>query len=559
MSHLDLAAVDAAFAAEFDSGAVPGISFAVMRAGEIVHSGSFGTLDIARSAPPQIDSVFRIASMTKSFTAATLLCLRDQGLLRLDDAVAHHLPEVASGLTGPTADSPPLTIRDLLTMGGGFPTDDPWGDRQQSLPLTQFDALVGSGPARTSAPDLEFEYSNLSYALLGRLITALTSRDYDDVVREVVLEPLGMADSTFHPRTVPVDRLAVGYARVDGAFVAEPVVECGAFAPMGGLLSSVRDLARWVSHLSNAYPARDDADAAIVARRSTLREMQEPRRVIDASAHFPALGAPARLVLTTYGYGLVIEDDATQGRTVSHSGGYPGFGSHMRWHRASGLAVIGVANVTYAPVRRACGIALDALLADRPRARRAAWSLTADAEQAIERLLVEWDDALADRWFAANMDLDLPRGLRRREFVAAGEVLGALRRDPTVVVEHSSGAHSRWWCQGEHGRLRIDLLLSPEPQPRIQAVRLLVVPAPAPQIQAVVHSAAAAEVLSEVSSRWDRPMTPDDVGPVVAGDGITRSVFAMSDPRVTLDVRIGDDGTPTIAVLPAPQQADGNP
>jgi CubicO group peptidase (beta-lactamase class C family) len=559
MSHLDLAAVDDAFAAEFATGTVPGLSYAVVQSGDVVHTGSFGTLDIGRAAPPEPDSVFRIASMTKSFTAATVLALRDQGLVRLDDAVAEHLPDLAGGLIGPTADSPPLAVRDLLTMGGGFPTDDPWGDRQQTLPLTEFDALVRRGPARASAPDLEFEYSNLSFALLGRLITALTSRDYDEVVHETVLVPLGMADSTFHPRTVPVERLAVGYARVEGAFVAEPVVECGAFAPMGGLLSSVRDLARWVAHLAAAYPARDDTDDAFVARRSTLRELQEPRRLIEASASASALGSPARLVVASYGYGLVVEDDATQGRTVGHSGGYPGFGSHMRWHRGSGLGVIGLANVTYAPMRRACGLALDALLADRPRVRRTAWPLTADAESVVEQLLSRWDDALADRWFAPNMDLDSPRDVRRREFAAVRESLGQLRRDPAVSSQHDSAAHSRWWCVGERGRLRVDLLLSPQRQPLLQAVQLLVVPAPTAQLQAAAHSSAAADALAEASRRWDRVVGLDDVGAVVAGDGRTRSVFALSDPRLTIEVRRADGGTPTITVLPTTQRADGNP
>ena len=75
--------------------------------------------------------------MTKSFTAATILGLRDEGRLSLDDPIARHVPEVA-GLHGPTADSPPITVRHLLTMSSGLGTDDPWGDRQQGLDLDAF-------------------------------------------------------------------------------------------------------------------------------------------------------------------------------------------------------------------------------------------------------------------------------------------------------------------------------------------------------------------------------------------------------------------------------------
>ena len=105
--------------------------------------------------------------MTKSFTAAAVLLLRDEGRLRLDDPVADHLP-VARALA---ADGmPPVTIRDLLTMGGGLATDDPWGDRQESLPLDEFDDLVSGGFSVCWPPRTMFEYSNTGYALLGRVI-----------------------------------------------------------------------------------------------------------------------------------------------------------------------------------------------------------------------------------------------------------------------------------------------------------------------------------------------------------------------------------------------------
>ena len=109
--------------------------------GELVHSRGVGTLRVGEDAPPDADSVFRIASMTKSFTAATILGLRDEGLLSLDDPIARHVPELA-GLHGPTADAPPITIRHLLTMASGLATDDPWGDRQQGLDLGTFSELL---------------------------------------------------------------------------------------------------------------------------------------------------------------------------------------------------------------------------------------------------------------------------------------------------------------------------------------------------------------------------------------------------------------------------------
>jgi CubicO group peptidase (beta-lactamase class C family) len=98
---------------------------------------------VGEEAPPDADTGFRIASMTKSFTAATIVGLRDGGLLALDDPIARHVPELAE-LRGPTADSPVITIRHLLTMSAGLATDDPWGDASRARPREFATFLRGS-------------------------------------------------------------------------------------------------------------------------------------------------------------------------------------------------------------------------------------------------------------------------------------------------------------------------------------------------------------------------------------------------------------------------------
>ena len=127
-----LPGLDARFERLAREAAVPGVAWGVVRDGLLVHSGGAGTIRDGEDRRPDADSVYRIASMTKSFTAATVLLLRDEGRLRLDDPVADHVPALADWAP-PTADSPAVTIRDLLTMSAGLPTDDPWGDRQQGL------------------------------------------------------------------------------------------------------------------------------------------------------------------------------------------------------------------------------------------------------------------------------------------------------------------------------------------------------------------------------------------------------------------------------------------
>ncbi|HEX5240017.1 MAG TPA: serine hydrolase domain-containing protein, partial [Candidatus Limnocylindrales bacterium] len=236
---------------------VPGLVYGVVIDGELVHSRGLGTLRVGEDAPPDADSVFRIASMTKSFTAATILSLRDEGRLRLDDPVALHLPELAS-LRGPTLDSPPISLRHLLTMTAGFPTDDPWGDRQQGLDPRAFLELAARGLSFAWAPGTRFEYSNLGYGLLGRVISAVTRREYRDAVRERILDPLGMTSTGYLQSEVPPERLARGYVWRDGAFRPEPMDEYGALASMGGVFTSIRDLTTWVSGFLDAFPPRDE-------------------------------------------------------------------------------------------------------------------------------------------------------------------------------------------------------------------------------------------------------------------------------------------------------------
>ena len=105
-------------------------------------------------------------------------------------------------------------------MSAGFPTDDPWGDRQQGLDLRAFSDLLRDGPSLAWAPGTRFEYSNLGYGILGRVITNVTGREYRDEVTERFLRPLGMTATTYTVEDVPHERLALGYVRRDDAWLA---------------------------------------------------------------------------------------------------------------------------------------------------------------------------------------------------------------------------------------------------------------------------------------------------------------------------------------------------
>ena len=166
-----------------------------------MHSAGFGAR-VLGAGPPDADTVFRIASMSKSFTASAILLLRDAGALALDDPAVRYVPELA-GWTYGSADAAPVTIRQLLTMTAGFPTDDPWGDRQQGLPIAAFDELLAAGVSFNWAPGTRFEYSNLGYAILGRVLSAASGVPYDEFIRTRLLTPLRPQPDRVQRRRVP--------------------------------------------------------------------------------------------------------------------------------------------------------------------------------------------------------------------------------------------------------------------------------------------------------------------------------------------------------------------
>ena len=509
----DFAAADAIVGDLFARGGQPAIAYGIVAGGELVHSAGFGAR-VLGAAPPDANTVFRIASMSKSFTASAILLLRDAGGLALDDPAAQYVPELA-GWTYGSADAAPVTIRQLLTMTAGFPTDDPWGDRQQGLPITAFDQLLAAGVSFNWAPGTRFEYSNLGYAILGRVLTMASGVLYDEFIRTRLLAPLGLSRTGFNADEFGQENLAVGYRHGPGGWAEVPFDPYGAFAPMGGVFSTVADLARWVAGFAAAFPPDGAAAAGDGAgtgedahplRPASRRQMQLPQAATGwrAAGRLPG-GPPAPPEY--YGFGLFVDEDPSLGRVVSHSGGYPGFGSNMRWHPATGIGVIALGNGTYAPMSPLTGLVLDALVpsssayqvalapAATPADKAGApWPQTLAAQEKVNRLLANWaatatataTDANADgdagldldALFTENVALDGPYNERRHTIGLIRERIGDFTADRNRAAESDTPAHRRWWLTGENGTVQAQIQLSPEREPRVMSVTLAVPPAP---------------------------------------------------------------------------------
>jgi serine-type D-Ala-D-Ala carboxypeptidase/endopeptidase len=488
---VDFAAVDTLAAGYHGRGGQPGLAYGIVADGELVHAAGLGERYLG-GPPPDADTVFRIASMTKSFTASAILALRDDGALTLDDLAEDYVPELR-GWPLVSPDAVRISIRHLLTMTAGFPTDDPWGDRQQGLPLEEFARFLAGGVSVNWAPGTRFEYSNLGYAILGRIITVVTGVAYSDYIRHRLLRPLGMTRTGYEAEEfeVPGEQatgaadLARGYRRSPGGWSKVAFDPAGAFAPMGGIFSCVRDLTRWVAGFAAAFPPGDGGGAHPV-RAATRREMQLPQVLTGwaIAPGFPGNGASSPPA--TYGFGLFVDEHPTLGRIISHSGGYPGFGSNMAWHPATGTGVIALGNSTYAAMAPLAARLLEAVVRQGEPAAYGPWVAlgapgpwpeTLAAQAAVGELLQTWDDAAAQRLFSPNVAQDAPFPERQRRIALIRERIGAFGDDPARRPEFDTPAQCRWWLAGERGVVQAQIQLNPERPPRVQSLTLAVPPA----------------------------------------------------------------------------------
>ncbi|MEO5898592.1 MAG: serine hydrolase domain-containing protein [Ilumatobacteraceae bacterium] len=480
-SDAALAEVRRHFAERHAAAVAPSLVYGVIAGGTLVDSFGFGDMD-GHGTVPTADTAYRIASMTKSFTAAALLLLRDQGALSLDAPITDFVPAFAD-VRLPTNDSPVPTLRMLATMSAGLPGDDPWADRQEALTDDELDAVLRAGVRFVFVPGTEFEYSNLGYALLGRAIQVAAGRRYHDVVMDEIIRPLGLASTRFTADVaapdvpaadvpavggvtvggVTVGGVAVGFDHVDDAWASMPFSGPGAFSPIGGLFSTVTDIAAWAQFFLDAHRGTTTGPLSPASRR----EMQQAQRLV------PPTNAMSDGLSVGYGLGLVLTHDPEHGPIISHSGGYPGFSSHMRWHPATGIGIVALENATYAGVGRPAAEALRAILATvetRPAVR--AWPEAVAAQATVSALLQSWDDALAADLFSENIELDEPIERRRAAIGRALEQTGALGAN---LDGNSDFANDRTWSiSGEHADLRCELTLSPLVPPRVQTLEVTV-------------------------------------------------------------------------------------
>ncbi len=475
---------------------MPGAIIGIIIDGELVWVKTAGVKDPESKAPVTQDTVFRIASMTKSFTAMAILKLRDEGRLSLDDPAARFVPALEM-LAYPTKDSPAITIRHLLTHSEGFPEDNPWGDRQLAQTNETMDAWMRAGIPFSNAPGTAYEYSNYGFAILGRIVEKASGRPYADYVRDEILRPLGMNSSTFEAAENPRERIALGSRWEDEKWKPEMPLAHGSFGAMGGLWTSARDLSRYVAFLMSAFPPRDANDTRPI-KRSSAREMQQAWRGQGASAFRTSVDAGLQLSASSYGYGLGVSQDCRFSHVVGHGGGLPGYGSLMRWLPEHGVGMIAMSNLTYGgfgTLFNDAFVALHKTGALQPRAVQPSPALLT-AQKDVSQLIVKWDEALASGIVADNFFMDESVERTSKNLGELNKRHGACRAvDSTLKPENALRGGWRMAC--ERGWLEVFITLAPTTHPTVQHLSIRSVMPPDAQMSKT------ADAVLKLMSDWD--------------------------------------------------------
>jgi CubicO group peptidase (beta-lactamase class C family) len=463
-------ALDTLFAKYARDSHIPGLIFGVVAEGRLAYVRGFGVQDLSSNRPVAPDTLFRIASLTKAFTALTVLKLRDEGKLTLDAAAECYVPELC-GWKYPSHDSPRIRVRDLLNHTAGFVSDDPWGDRQTLLPEAEFTRLLREGVSFARPPGTASEYSNLGYALLGRIISNVSGQPYDLTIGRKLLDPLTMNSTDFTGDVVGIEQRTLGYSWVDDAWQVEPPIPHGSFGAMGGMYSTAVDYAKWVAYLLSAWPPRDDEDTGPV-RRATVRELAQGASFPDMRRRFGHSSTDSGDQAMAYGMGMIVAADKELGFTLSHSGGYPGFGAHVLLLPNQGTGLFAFANRTYAGVAApvwdaALILRMGGLLKNRAVAVTDALSV---AYRAVEAVYREGDIAAARDLLAVNLLMDRDATGWARDLAKLKAQVGECVAAGPVRATSALAGEFCWTCA--HGRIAGSLSLAPTREVRIQQIAL---------------------------------------------------------------------------------------
>ena len=305
---------------------IPGLSLGITYQGELLFRRGYGYADREKKIKASPDTCYRVASITKIFTAIALLQLRERGKLSLDDPVKKFLPWFKAKSKAGSTDR--ITIRQFLTHSAGIFRDGEisgWATRK--FPKLSDLKRWMTPQAVVFKNRTRFKYSNFGYAILGEVIREVSGIPYEEYIARHIFRKVGMKNSSLRLEDTNLRNLASGYGVVLPGMKQKktPHAETNAFVPAGGLITNVTDLAKLYYVLSPRY-----AKQYPLLRKESRREML--RKVWDT-------GEENRW----YGIGLNITKIKKR-KIIGHGGGFPGFITEVSFDFDNEIGVIVLTN-----------------------------------------------------------------------------------------------------------------------------------------------------------------------------------------------------------------------
>lgn len=327
-------AIEKQIQSEMQAQGLPGLVFGIVVDGELAYAKGFGVTDVASKRTPDADTVYRIGSISKSFTALALLSLRDDGALQLDDPLAKWIPEAAR-LVYPSRDARPITLRQLTNHTSGLPRMGSFEFETAPSEDTVVTSLAKT--SLESTPGTRWNYSNLGFGLLGIVVAHAAKAPFHDVVASRLWKPLGMTATVWDQADVPAGKLAPAFTPGPNGPAPKPALaRLGAVDGAGGIYSSVRDMAKYVAFQLAAYPPRNADDTGPI-KRATLRE-----------AHSTGVAAGLRpgpaFAASTYGFGWAKMQSCRFDDVVGHNGAIDSYHTNITFSPSRGIGMIVMTN-----------------------------------------------------------------------------------------------------------------------------------------------------------------------------------------------------------------------
>jgi CubicO group peptidase (beta-lactamase class C family) len=316
----DLAAIRAIVEAPIKAGKVAGASVAVARQGQMILSQSFGQADLELDVPMPADASFEIGSVTKQFTAASILLLAERGKLAIDDDMTKYLPDVRF----PPAAVPPaatqrITIRHLLTHTSGIKGYTELPEFRDLMPLRKSpETLVKlfADKPLDFAPGENLVYNNSAFFLLGLIIEKASGQKYADFVKTNLFDKVGMPGSYYCSESAVHHHHAHGYDTIANTLILKGAISHAWPFSAGSLCSTAADLTAWNFALHGGRVLTADSYRAMTTG-ATLNEGSKTR----------------------YGFGIGLGD--IRGRhAIAHGGGINGFLSEVEYYPDSGVSIV---------------------------------------------------------------------------------------------------------------------------------------------------------------------------------------------------------------------------